>query len=821
MSDSPQPTARGAVFLSYAREDTEAARRIAEALRSHEVEVWFDQNDLRGGDAWDAEIRRQIKECTLFLPVISAATQARLEGYFRIEWKLAAQRTHAMAEAKTFLLPVVTDGTHDAEAHVPEEFRAVQWTRLPGGETPPAFVHRVQSVLTAGGLPPPATTAPLSPRSSTMSPINQRQLAAVVFTDVVGYSERMQRAETATMALVAADFASMRARCEEHGGELLNSMGDGLLLCFPSAVQAVTCALQIQAEFGQRHATMPAEQALEHRMGVHIGDVFRQEAGGVAGDGVNIAARLEGKAPPGGVCVSQMVYDTVQGKVPMRAVFIGPEMFKNIANPIPIWHIAPEGGSAPLGPPMKAATRLQRMRLAGAVIVSVLVFAAAAGIYWPHRPRLTSGAPRPAASDAATVTAPAPVPVQATNSEARQLVQRARVLLEQYVVDDTLRESLTLAEELSKKALQLDVTDAEAWALSSLVAGSYIVTARDRSPARHAALNAAAEKAIKLAPDSDEAQFARAAAFRLTVSMRPEAERMLRELVQRVPADTRYLRMLGNVLRNRNANEEALAIFDRAAALPSGDARAVLSRAELLLKLGRMDEAVAATDRSLAVQQTGAAYLFKVKLARARGDLTKARAELAKMPPAVLLDQRGAAMAANLWLWSHEPAKAIAVLAAVPDDDFSNTFYSGPKSALIGYAHQQAGQEEAARAQWRSALKSLERQQAADPMIAVDPFFIAQKTILGCLVGDPDKWAEASQMLRLYLQLGGMGEIPAEWEPVQLFTLIGRQDIIIDLGALVLKSGDMPNMREEMRRNPLYAPLRGNPRFEALLVEPK
>jgi hypothetical protein len=119
-----------AVFLSYASQDAEAARRICEALRAVGVEVWCDQNELVGGDAWDAKIRGQIAACALFVPVISAATQARGEGYFRIEWRLAAQRTHAMADDTAFLLPVVFDETRDAEARVPAEFKAVQWTRL-------------------------------------------------------------------------------------------------------------------------------------------------------------------------------------------------------------------------------------------------------------------------------------------------------------------------------------------------------------------------------------------------------------------------------------------------------------------------------------------------------------------------------------------------------------------------------------------------------------------------------------------------------------------------------------------------------------------
>jgi TolB-like protein/Flp pilus assembly protein TadD len=154
------PASDRAVFLSYASQDAEAARRICEALRAVGVEVWFDQNELVGGDAWDAKIRKQIAECALFVPIISAATQARLEGYFRIEWKLAARRTHGIATAKAFLLPLVIDATRDAEAHVPDEFREVQWTRLPGGETSEKFCARVSQLLSEGVAPQPGRETP-------------------------------------------------------------------------------------------------------------------------------------------------------------------------------------------------------------------------------------------------------------------------------------------------------------------------------------------------------------------------------------------------------------------------------------------------------------------------------------------------------------------------------------------------------------------------------------------------------------------------------------------------------------------------------------
>ena len=143
-----------AIFLSYASQDAEAARRICDALRASGVEVWFDQSELVGGDAWDQKIRRQIKECALFVPVISAATQARTEGYFRLEWRLADQRTHLMAKGRPFLMPVVIDETRDAEAHVPDSFLDVQWTRLPDGEKPEKFCARVKALLGSSAMGP-------------------------------------------------------------------------------------------------------------------------------------------------------------------------------------------------------------------------------------------------------------------------------------------------------------------------------------------------------------------------------------------------------------------------------------------------------------------------------------------------------------------------------------------------------------------------------------------------------------------------------------------------------------------------------------------
>jgi hypothetical protein len=140
-------TPKGAVFLSYASQDAEAARRICEALRAAGVEVWFDQSELRERDAWDQSIRKQIKECALFMPIISAHTQERAEGYFRLEWHLAEQRSLLIAKGRPFIVPVKVDRIGDQGALVPDAFLAVQWTKLPGGETPPAFCERGKNAL--------------------------------------------------------------------------------------------------------------------------------------------------------------------------------------------------------------------------------------------------------------------------------------------------------------------------------------------------------------------------------------------------------------------------------------------------------------------------------------------------------------------------------------------------------------------------------------------------------------------------------------------------------------------------------------------------
>ena len=195
-----------AVFLSYASQDAQAALKICEALRAAGIEVWFDQSELRGGDAWDAAIQRQIRECTLFLPLISANTNARGEGYFRLEWRLAVERSHRLADDQPFLLPVVIDATPEVLARVPDRFRERQWSRLEGGVASPAFISQVQRLLAtpapAAGLHSHADFSRTTPRKRAWLLLGTAlaTIAAAGLVAVVKWNGRLPHREPAAEA---------------------------------------------------------------------------------------------------------------------------------------------------------------------------------------------------------------------------------------------------------------------------------------------------------------------------------------------------------------------------------------------------------------------------------------------------------------------------------------------------------------------------------------------------------------------------------------------------------------------------------------------
>jgi adenylate cyclase len=178
-------------------------------------------------------------------------------------------------------------------------------------------------------------------------PRSERRLAAILAADVVGWSRLMGRDEEGTLATLKNLRRQLLDPCiAQHRGRIVKTTGDGLLIEFPSVVDALRCALFAQAAMHERNREVAADSRIEFRVGINLGDVI-VDGGDVYGDGVNIAARLEGLAEPGGICVSQTVHDHAIGKVPFAAEDAGEQALKNIDRPIRVWRIRSEGAVAP------------------------------------------------------------------------------------------------------------------------------------------------------------------------------------------------------------------------------------------------------------------------------------------------------------------------------------------------------------------------------------------------------------------------------------------------------------------------------------------
>ncbi len=179
-----------------------------------------------------------------------------------------------------------------------------------------------------------------------------RSLAAILFTDVVGFSKMTSQNEARVYVAVQRDMGIIQKLCRAHNGEVLNTMGDGMLMSFGSAVAAMTCALEIQRTLYVQAKSLPPQEVLHHRMGVHLGDIIRRGTN-VFGEGVNIAARLQAKSKPDGICYSQNVHDVIKSKMKVEAKYTGPLMLKNIPDPVKIWEVPPirEGGTVDIAMP--------------------------------------------------------------------------------------------------------------------------------------------------------------------------------------------------------------------------------------------------------------------------------------------------------------------------------------------------------------------------------------------------------------------------------------------------------------------------------------
>jgi len=162
---------------------------------------------------------------------------------------------------------------------------------------------------------------------------SERRLAAIMFTDMVGYTALGQKNESLSLALVEEQRKLIRPILARHSGREIKTMGDAFLLEFPSALDAVRCAYDIQRATREFNITLPSEKRVHLRVGVHLGDVVESQ-GDISGDAVNVASRIEPLAEDGGVCLTQQVYDHVQNKFEVPLVSKGKMSLKNVSAPV-------------------------------------------------------------------------------------------------------------------------------------------------------------------------------------------------------------------------------------------------------------------------------------------------------------------------------------------------------------------------------------------------------------------------------------------------------------------------------------------------------
>jgi adenylate cyclase len=178
--------------------------------------------------------------------------------------------------------------------------------------------------------------------------VGERRLAAIMFTDIVGYTALAQRNESLALALLEEQRSLVRSIIPKHGGKEIKTIGDAFLLIFSSALEATTCAIEIQEEIERRNSSEPDDERVSLRIGIHVGDILEQRDD-VAGDGVNVASRIDRFCEPGAICITQQVYDQVRNKLGKPLVSMGLQELKNVQEPMELYKVITKAGATTSG----------------------------------------------------------------------------------------------------------------------------------------------------------------------------------------------------------------------------------------------------------------------------------------------------------------------------------------------------------------------------------------------------------------------------------------------------------------------------------------
>lgn len=619
-----------AVFLSYAREDSAAALRLAEALRTFGIEVWFDQDELRGGDAWDTKIRTQIKSCALFIPLVSAQTEARGEGYFRREWKLAVDRTHDMGSGRAFLVPVVLDDTKETGADVPEEFLRYQWIRLPGGAPTPQFVEQVKRLLT-------------SPRAAAPRPASAPSAAAPAAAAATA-KKNFPVALVATLGVAAVAVAIFLVWRGGHDNQPTTEAAvSGPASAKPVSAPAVPAA----AAPAPTVAAAPEADAKSIAV-LPFANMSADKDAEFFADGVH-EDLLTALAKVRDLKVISRTSVLVYRDATKRNL-------RQIARDLGVAHVL-EGSVRRAGNKARITVQLIDARTDQHLWAESYdrdvtdIFAVQGEV---AREITTALKATLTPDEAQLITRRL-----TTNPQAYDLYTRARAL-EQNLQVFSAREDYERITSLYAAAAQADPTFVMAHVQEAISHGTlYWFASLDPSEARRQKAYAALEKAQALAPEAPEVHLAQGSVAYLCRNDWNGALAEFRIAETRLPNDSQLLYRMALALRRVGGMAEAEKLFQRVVALNPNDVRSVSALVETQVALRRYREAVATHERFrvvLALDGQAAEFRIAAELALS-GDKSAYLHDLARVP-ARTNDPYGLNLAYNVAVLSGDFAQA-------------------------------------------------------------------------------------------------------------------------------------------------------------------
>ena len=768
-----------AVFLSYAREDSEAARHIAEALRAFGVEVWFDQNELRGGDSWDAKIRNQIKTCALFVPLVSQRTEERSEGYFRREWKLAIDRTLDMSGDRAFIVPVVIDETRETEAAVPEEFMRYQWTRLAQGAPTPEFVSQVKRLLDAPKksagrdlrIPPSGATAGSGDPALPKQPAAPAGSSASHLPLVLGV--------VAMLAVGAAVFFALRPGTKEP------------VTAVPPAVEAKPAPTAPVAAINPKSlAVLPFNNMSEEKDSGFFSDGIHEDIL------TNLALVRELQVVSR---TSVMQYRNTT------------KTLRQIASELGVAYVL-EGSVRRAG---------NKVRVTGQLIRAATDEHVWAKNYDRDLTDVFSIQSELATEIAGALSA-------ALSPQEKQLLNRRPTenlaAYDAYVKARQIRQILSTtsmeAEPLLLTAVQLDPKFAQAWAeLGSLHAFVYFNNF-DHSAERLAKAKAAIETAVRLAPDDPAVIEMQGDYYYYGYRDYSRATEQYQRLAVLRPNDAAVFGSLGFIHRRQGRWAEALTELRRAAQLEPRNLRYTRTLAELAGGLNLYDEALTVRRQIVALypEELPEAVQLALVPVSATGSLREVVAWLAQLKPAPkneglvhyirLQGARGAAL---------DLETAIRLDQQQPYyDGYSEPHWSQDVSAaFVLMVH---GDTAAARARVASALAEGQAELARKPS---ESTWVTLST-LHIILGNKAEALRCAQAAKDLVPESGdaIAGPPLSLNYAQALAWCGEKDRALAELARLLRTPFGENIHGA-RLSLGWFPLRGDPRFQALVNDPK